>query len=260
MSYIDLLPVLYTLHLLIFLILSTCLEGSEHGHVSGMQFAGDGAPAGPAAYSDSDTFGPNTYAPSGSRWNGRHILEVVLDGLPPRERETVRRRNGLPANGPWEEVYVVSSADVEADVADFEWCLKTLVTTEAPGEEEQGRVHRIPRVTDIRDTISECLEPLYHDTPEVFDVQRMAFYDSGERAFLKERIASLLAALYACQTLSMNSVELRGYLKSKHKTAYQIERTKVFVDMVERYRSTFVPVWGGERDPLRTAVGACQRW
>jgi hypothetical protein len=224
-----------------------------------MQFAGDGAPAGPAVYIDSDTFGPNTYAPSGVRWNDRHILEVVLDGLPPREREAVRRRNGLPANGPWEEVYVVSSADVEADVADFEWCLKTLVTMEAPDEEEQGRMHRIPRVTHIRDTISECLEPLYHDTPEVYDMRRMAFYDSGERAFLRERLASLLAALYACQTLSMNSVELRAYLDSERKTAYELERTQVLVEMVGRYKSTFVCAWGGERDPLRTAVGACQR-
>jgi len=225
-----------------------------------MQFGGDETPAGPVVYSDSDTWGPNTYEPSGSRWNDRHILEVVLDGLLPSEREAVRSRNGLAANGPWGEVYVVSSADVEADVADFEWCLKTLVTTEAPGKEEQGMVHRIPRMTHIRDTISECLEPLYYDMPEVYDMRMMAFYDSGERAFLKERIASLLAALYACQTLSMNSVELRAYLDRERKTAYQIERTHVFVEMVERYKSTFVPVWGGERDPLRTAVGACQRW
>jgi hypothetical protein len=75
--------------------------------------------------------------------------------------------------------------------------------------------------------------------PEVFDFRRMAFYDSDERALLKERITWLLAALYACQTLSMNSVELRAYLDSERKTTYQIERTQVFVEMVERYKTKF---------------------
>lgn len=225
-----------------------------------MQFVGDEAPAGPAVYSDSNTFGSRTYEPSGSRWSERHILEVVLEGLPPSERESVRTRNGLSANGPWEEVYVVSSEDIESDIMDFEWCLKTLVTMEDPGEGEQGRVHRVPRVTYIRDMISECLEPLHHRVPEVYDMRRMAFYDSDERAFLKERITSLLAALYACQTLSMNSVELRAYLKSERKTAYQIDRTKVFVEMVEWYKKKFVGVWTGELNPLRTLVGSCQRW
>jgi hypothetical protein len=73
----------------------------------------------------------------------------------------------------------------------------------------------------------------------------MAFYDSDERALLKERITWLLAALYACQTLSMNSVELRAYLDSERKSAYQIERTQVFVEMVERYKTKFVCVGGG---------------
>jgi hypothetical protein len=137
-------------------------------------------------------------------------------------------------------VYVVSSKDVEADIADFEWCLRTLVTMEAPGEAEQGQMQRVPRVTYIREIICECLEPLHHDLPEVFDMTRMAFYDSGERALLKDRITSLLAALYACQTLSMNSVELRAYLDSERKSAYQIERTQVFVEMVGRYKKKFV--------------------
>lgn len=225
-----------------------------------MQFAGDDdTPPGPVVYSDSHTFGPRTYEPSGSRWNDRHILEVTLDGLLPSERETVRTRNGLPANGPWEEVYVVSSVDVEADINDFEWCLKTLMTMEYPDNEEQGKVHRVPRVTYIRDIISECLEPLHQHMPEVFDVRRMAFYDSDERARLRERITSLLAALYACQTLNMNSMELRAYVDSERKTKQQIQRTQVFVEMVERYKSTFASGWGGERDPLRTAAGAC-RW
>ena len=223
-----------------------------------MQFA-NSAPAGPAVYTDSHTFGPRTYEPSGSRWSDRHILEVILDGLLPSEREAVRSRNGLSPNGPWEEVYVVSSEDMEADVGDFEWCLRTLVTVEDPGEEEQGQMQRMPRVPYIRDMISECLEPLYHHTPEVFDVRRMAFYDSDERARLRDRITSLLAALYACQTLSMNSVQLRAYLERGRKTAYQIERTLVFVEMVERYKNTFASEWGGDRHPLRTAVGACHR-
>jgi hypothetical protein len=92
--------------------------------------------------------------------------------------------------------------------------------------------------------ISECLEPLYHHVPEVFDFRRMAFYDSDERTRLQERITCLLAALYACQTLSMNSVELRSYLDSERKTAYQIERTRIFVEMVERYEKKFVGVLG----------------
>ena len=226
-----------------------------------MQFVGDDdTPPGPAVYTDSHTFRSRTYEPEGSRSSERTVLEVMLDGLPPRERETVRTRNGLSANGPWEEVYVVSSEDVEADIADFEWCLRTLVAMEDPGDGDQGKIHRVPRVTYIRDIISECLEPLYQHMPEVFDVRRMAFYDSDERAFLKDRITSLLAALYACQTLSMNSVELRAYLDSEWKTAYQIEHTKVFVEMVERYKSTFASAWGGERNPLRTLVGACSRW
>ena len=224
-----------------------------------MQFA-DEAPAGPAMYSDSLTFGQRTYEPVGMRWSERMVLEVVLDGLLPSEREAVRSRNGLSENGPWEEVYVVSSEDIEADIRDFEWCLKTLVTMEDPDEEEHGRVHRVPRVTYIRDMISECLEPLHHHVPEVFDVKRMAFYDSDERTRLQHRITSLLAALYACQTLSMNSVELRAYLDSERKTACQIERTQVFVEMVERYKKKFVSVWGGEMNPLRSVVGACERW
>ena len=226
-----------------------------------MQFTGDDdTPPGPAMYSDSHTFGSRTYEPSGMRWSERTVLEVILEGLPPMEREAVRTRNGLSANGPWEEVYVVSSEDVEADINDFEWCLRTLVTMEDPGEGEQGKVHRVPRVTHIRDIISECLEPLYQHMPEVFDVRRMVFYDSDERARLRDRITSLLAAMYACQTLSMNSVELRAYLGRKRKTKQQLQRTKVFVEMVERYKNTFVCGWGGERDPLRTAVGACRRW
>ena len=204
-----------------------------------MQFGGDETPPGPAVYADSLTFGPRLYEPAGTRWSDRTVLEVVLDGLPPSEREAVRRRNGLAANGPWEEVYVVSSENIEADITDFEWCLKTLVTMEDPGEEEQGKIHRVPRVTYIRDMISECLEPLHHHVPEVFDFRRMAFYDSDERTRLRERITSLLAALYACQTLSMNSVELRAYLDSESKTTYQIERTEVFVEMVERYKTEF---------------------
>ena len=225
-----------------------------------MQFAGDSAPPGPVVYSDSHTFRSRTYEPSGARWSERTVLEVMLDGLPPRERETVRTRNGLSANGPWEEVYVVSSEDVEADIADFEWCLRTLVTMEDPGDGDQGKIHRVPRVTYIRDIISECLEPLYHDKPEVFDMRRMAFYDSDERARLNDRITCLLAALYACQTLSMNSVELRAYLDTERKTKQQRQRTQVFVEMVERYKSTFASAWGGERNPLRTLVGACSRW
>jgi hypothetical protein len=118
----------------------------------------------------------------------------------------------------------------------------------------------VPRVTYIRDMISECLEPLHHRLPEVYDTRRMAFHDSGERARLRERITWLLAALYACQTLSMNSVELRAYLDRECKTAYQIERTQVFVEMVERYKKKFVSVWGGEMNPLRSVVGACERW
>jgi hypothetical protein len=74
----------------------------------------------------------------------------------------------------------------------------------------------------------------------------MAFYDSDERALLKERITWLLAALYACQTLSMNSVELRAYLDSERKTTYQIERTQVFVEMVERYKTKFACVGEAE--------------
>ena len=225
-----------------------------------MQFGRDETPPGPAVYADSLTFGPRLYEPAGTRWSDRTVLEVVLDGLPPSEREAVRRRNGLAANGPWEEVYVVSSEDIEADLMDFEKCLKTLVTMEDPGEEEQGKIHRVPHVTYIRDMISECLEPLHHHVPEVFDFRRMAFYDSDERTRLQERITWLLAALYACQTMSMNSVELRAYLDSERKTTYQIERTQVFVEMVERYKKKFVSVWGGEMNPLHSVVGACERW
>jgi hypothetical protein len=204
-----------------------------------MQFAGDSAPPGPAAYADSHTFGPQTYEPAGVRWSERHLLEVVLDGLNPSEREAVRSRNGLSANGPWEEVYVVSSEDIEADLSDFEKCLETLVAVEDPAEEDAGRMQRVPRVAYIRDMISECLERLHHRMPEVFHLERMAFYDSGERAFLKERITCLLAALYACQTLSMDSVELRAYLDRDCKSAYQIERTQVFVEMVGRYKKKY---------------------
>jgi hypothetical protein len=203
-----------------------------------MQFGGDETPVGPAVYSDIFTMGRRTYEPVPLLCSERSTLELVLEGLPPSEREAVRSRNGLSSNGPWDEVYVVSSEDIEADLKDFEWCLQALMTMEAPDEVEQDKVHRVPRVTYIRDMVSECLEPMHNHTPEVFDVRRMAFYDSGERAFLKERITCLLAALYACQTLSMNSVELRAYLDSECKTAYQIQRTQVFVEMAERYKNS----------------------
>ena len=247
--------------MLISYISYTCWS-RKRGCSTGMQLAGDETPAGPAMCSDSFAIGSrcHTFEPSGMCCSDRTVLELVLDGLPPREREGVRSRNGLPPNGPWMEVYVVSSEDVKADIADYEWCLRTLVTMEAPGEAEQGQMQRVPRVTYIREIICECLEPLHHDLPEVFDMTRMAFYDSGERALLKDRITSLLAALYACQTLSMNSVELRAYLDRKRKTKQQRQRTRVLVEMVERYKNTFACVWGGERHPLRTAVGACQRW
>jgi hypothetical protein len=222
-----------------------------------MNFTGEETPPGPAVYCDSHMFGSKLYEPLGYRWSERSRLDLLLQSLPPREREAVRTRNGLSPNGPWEEVYVVSSDDIEADIEDFEKYLKTLVTMEYPDEEEQGRVFRVPRVNFIRDSISECLEPIHHRTPEVFDMRRMVFYDRDERAFLKERITSLLAALYACQTLSMDSLKLRAYLESERKTAYQIERTRVFVHMVELHKGRFVSVWGGEANPSRTLLGVC---
>ncbi len=154
---------------------------------------------------------------------------------------------------------MVSSDDMLADIRDFEKYLKTLVTMEHPDAEDEGRTFRVPCVTFIRDMVSECLEPMQHHTPEVFDMRRMAFYDSDERALLKLRITSLFAALYACQTLSMDSLKLRAYLDSERKTAHQIERTRIFVEMVERYKKSFGSLWGGEREPLRTMAGACER-
>ena len=201
-----------------------------------MDFTFEETPPGPVAYVDSQMFGSNLYEPLGYRWSERSRLDLLLQSLPPSELQAVRRRNGLSPNGPWEELYVVSSDDIEADIIDFEKYLTTLVTMEYPDAEDEGRVFRVPRVTHIRDMISECLEPLHHRTPEVFDMQRMSFYDNNERAFLKERITGLLAALYACQTLSMDSLKLRAYLDSERKTAYQIERTRIFVEMVERYK------------------------
>ena len=205
-----------------------------------MNLAVEETPPGPVAYVDSHIFGSRLYEPLGYRWSERSRLDLLLQSLPPSELESVRTRNGLSPNGPWEEVYVVSSDDIEADISDFEKYLKTLVTMEYPDDKDQGRVFRVPRVTFIRDMISECLEPLQQRTPEVFDMRRMTFYDRYERAFLKERITSLLAALYACQTLSMDSLRLRAYLDSERKTAYQVERTRIFVEMVERYKKTFV--------------------
>ncbi len=67
----------------------------------------------------------------------------------------MRTRNGLSPNGPWEEVYVVSSDDIEEDISDFKKYLKTLVTMEYPDEEDEGRVFRVTHVTFIRDMISE---------------------------------------------------------------------------------------------------------
>jgi hypothetical protein len=225
-----------------------------------MNFTAEETPPGPATYADSHMFGSKLYEPLGYRWSERSRLDLLLQSLPPREREAVRSRNGLSANGPWEEVYVVSSDDMAADISDFEKYLNLLVVMEYPDEEEQGRMHRVPRVTHIRDSISECLQPIHHRTPEVFDMRRMAFYDGAERALLKDRLTSLLTALYACQTLSMNSLELRAFLDSERKTACELERTQVFVAMVERYKQKFAPVAEGEENPVRTIVGACQRY
>ncbi len=71
----------------------------------------------------------------------------------------------------------------------------------------------------------------------MFDLTRMVFYDSNERARFRRRISSLLAALYACQILSMNSFELRAYLEREQRTAEELERTHFFVEMVERYKT-----------------------
>jgi hypothetical protein len=88
----------------------------------------------------------------------------------------------------------------------------------------------------------------------------VAFYDRDECTRLQHRITSLLAVLYLCQTLSMNSVELRVYLDRESNTACELERTRVFVKMVERYKKKFACVGGDGMNPLLTVVGACEWW
>ena len=65
-----------------------------------MQFTGDETPAGPAVYRDSSTFGLRctTVEPPGVSWDARTVLENVLDGLPPRERESVLKKTHVDGN------------------------------------------------------------------------------------------------------------------------------------------------------------------
>jgi len=201
-----------------------------------MQFAADATPPGPQTYSDSSVFELAAYEPMCNYMDLNTELEHVLDGLPLLEREAVRARNGLDANGPWRDLWVVTSDDIEGDVADFEELLRALVEFEDPSGQGGGPA---PRVHYIRELIHEALWPLCMEPPEVFDVNTGVFYDAPQRAHLMRRISSLLGALAACQTLDMHSDELRAYCTETHKTPEQLDRTRLFIQLAQRYSAEF---------------------
>jgi hypothetical protein len=201
-----------------------------------MQFAADATPPGPQTYSDSSVLELTAYEPMCNYMDLSTELEHVLDGLPLLEREAVRARNGLDANGPWHELWVVTSDDMEGDIADFEELLRALVEFEDPSGPGGGQA---PRMHYIRELIHEALWPLCMELPEVFDVNTGVFYDAAQRAHLMARMTCLLRALQACQTLDMPSDELRMYCTQTRKTPQQFARTRFFIELARRYNAEF---------------------
>jgi hypothetical protein len=196
----------------------------------------DDTPPGPQMYSDGCAFGPTAYEPMYNYTDLGAELEHVLDGLPLLEREAVRARNGLDANGPWHDLWVVSSDDIEADIADFDEILQALVEFEDPSSKGGAPA---PRMHYIRELIHEALWPLCMEPPEVFDVGKNVFYDAPQRAHLMRRISLLLGALTACQTLDMNARELCSYCTQTHETPEQVDRTRSFIQLAQRYSAEF---------------------
>jgi hypothetical protein len=163
-------------------------------------------------------------------------LASVLDGLPQSERARVRARHGLPEDGQWNEVSVLSARDVLADISDFEDFLCALVELEDPCR-SYGMT--MPNVHLIRQLVFECLQPLHRDRDEIFDVERAVFYDATQHAHLKRRIARLLDALHACQTLHMCEPDLRRYCESQQNTHQELHNTRLFIQIAHSYNSEF---------------------
>ena len=222
---------------LIFANLPKCIgkaitEATAHA----MQSPRDAAPPGPQTYTDSSLCELTAYEPMYNYMDLSAELEHVLDGLPLLEREAVRARNGLDANGPWRDLWVVTSDDIQGDIADFDEILQALVEFEDPSSKGGAPA---PRMHYIRELIHEALWPLCMDPTEVFDVSKNVFYDAPQRAHLMRRISSLLRALAACQTLDMGSEELRSYCTETHKTPEQMDRTRLFIQLAQRYSAEF---------------------
>jgi hypothetical protein len=198
----------------------------------GMQTAT--APPGPAMYVENSICAPRAGAPVDMLWSQKTALEHVLNGLGPMECERIRSRNGLDANGPWEEVEIVCVQDVREDIRDFEKCLRVLVRLES-GADEDGDEVCVPRMNYIREVLGYTLEPLCHSMPELFDMDKGVFCEIEERDGMGRQVAALLRAFHACPMLSMSSVELHAYLGQRRKTAEQMHETLLFVRMSERY-------------------------
>jgi len=214
------------------LILPKHLSVQPEAAARAMQFTDDSTPPGPQIYREGHTVAPRAYE------SPCHCseLEHILDGMSLLEREAVRTRNGLDADGPWHDLWVVSSEDIDADIADFDAMLRALVEFEDPSG--PGGVSA-PRMHYIRELIHECLYPLCIQPPEVLDVSTGAFYDAAQRAHLMTRITCLLGALQACQTLHMHSDELRMYSTETHKTPEQIDRAHFFIQLAQCYNAEF---------------------
>jgi hypothetical protein len=191
-------------------------------------------PPGPAMYVEDSVCAPTAGAPADMFWSQKTALEHVLDGLGPRECERIRARNGLGANGPWEEVEIVCVQDVREDIKDFEKCLGSLVRLET-GRNKDGDNVCVPRMHYIREVLRETLDPLSQKMPELFDMDKGVFCESEEREGMRRQVAALLLVFYACPMLSMSSAELRAYLGQRCKTAAQEDETRVFVRLSERY-------------------------
>jgi hypothetical protein len=97
----------------------------------------------------------------------------------------------------------------------------------------------VPNVHLIRQLVFECLQPLHRDRDEIFDVERAVFYDDTQHAHLKRRIARLLDAFLACQTLHMCEPELRRYCESQQNTHQELHNTRLFIQIAHSYNSEF---------------------
>ena len=135
---------------------------------------------------------------------------------------------GVRAMSAW-----LSAADAEADLADFEAMLEDLARLEggcwAPGEP-------LPRVHFWRQLVFECLVPWSQRAPEVVDAAGFS-QDASQRTHMRHRVAALLEALLASQTLHLGAAEVRAFGAAA--SAEEKRGSAAFLRLAQGYRAAF---------------------